>query len=115
MTNPPRSSGHDITELHTFITDLVASINYKYGNPSTNYVPVHYLERHVPLHERMAFYRCVVWARSRLQLCFCWCGHHLRGHDLAQSRRLPATSSVLVPAWLLFRHNVPAFLLSAFF
>lgn len=59
VTNPPRSTGHDITELHSFITDLVSTINYKYGNPSTNYVPVHYLERHVPLHERMAFYRCV--------------------------------------------------------
>nr|AKA43768.1 trehalose-6-phosphate synthase [Dunaliella viridis] len=68
VTNPPRSTGHDITELHAFVTNLVASINYKYGNPSTNYVPVHYLERRVPLHERMAFYSiadCVVVTATR--------------------------------------------------
>mmetsp|Transcript_2058 Transcript_2058/g.5209 ORF Transcript_2058/g.5209 Transcript_2058/m.5209 type:complete len:929 (+) Transcript_2058:1462-4248(+) len=68
VTNPPRSTGHDITELHAFITNLVASINYKFGTPATNYVPVHYLERHVPLHERMAFYSvadCVVVTATR--------------------------------------------------
>lgn len=54
ITNPPRSSGRDITELHEYIVQLVSNINRTYGTPT--YQPVHYLERHVPLHERMAFY-----------------------------------------------------------
>lgn len=33
---------------------LVASINDKFG--ASGYQPVKYLERHVPLHERIAFY-----------------------------------------------------------
>lgn len=57
VTNPARSTGRDITELHTAVTELVENINRKYGRPASNYLPVHYLERHVPLHERMAFYR----------------------------------------------------------
>lgn len=31
VTNPPRSTGHDITELHAFIINLVESINTKYA------------------------------------------------------------------------------------
>ncbi len=57
VTNPPRSSGKDITELHSYVTELVDTINRKYGRAASNYLPVHYLERHVPLHERMAYYR----------------------------------------------------------
>ena len=48
------------------MTDLVESINTKFGR--TDYLPVHYLERHVPLHERMAFYSvadCVVVSATR--------------------------------------------------
>mmetsp|Transcript_7436 Transcript_7436/g.16134 ORF Transcript_7436/g.16134 Transcript_7436/m.16134 type:complete len:857 (+) Transcript_7436:209-2779(+) len=66
ITNPPRSSGRDITELHKFVTDLVDSINKRFG--SEGYQPVHYLERHVPLHERMAFYSvadCAVVTATR--------------------------------------------------
>ena len=66
VTNPPRSTNRDIVELHTFVTELVEGINRKYSQPAANYTPVHYLERHVPLHERMAFYRC---ARARVCVC----------------------------------------------
>ncbi|MEW5315842.1 MAG: hypothetical protein WDW38_007244 [Sanguina aurantia] len=56
ITNPPRSAGRDITELQLAINTAVQSINNKYGDPEAGYEPVMYLERHVPLHERMAFY-----------------------------------------------------------
>lgn len=51
---PSRPSVHDVHDVQ------VESINAKYSRAASNYVPVHYLERHVPLHERMAFYKCVV-------------------------------------------------------
>jgi len=54
ITNAPRSSGQEVTELHDYIRALVASINRRFGMPG--YDPVLYLERHVPLHERIAFY-----------------------------------------------------------
>ncbi|GFR42321.1 hypothetical protein Agub_g3228 [Astrephomene gubernaculifera] len=66
ITNPPRSTGRDVTELHRYVNTLVDSINRKYGMGT--YQPVHYLERHVPLHERMAFYSiadCAVVTATR--------------------------------------------------
>eukprot|EP00198_Chlamydomonas_reinhardtii_P008729 XP_001698066.1 trehalose-6-phosphate synthase/phosphatase [Chlamydomonas reinhardtii] len=66
ITNPPRSTGRDIAELHRCVLGLVDSINRKYGKGS--YQPVQYLERHVPLHERMAFYSiadCAVVTATR--------------------------------------------------
>ncbi|KXZ45849.1 hypothetical protein GPECTOR_50g643 [Gonium pectorale] len=66
ITNPPRSSGRDITELHRCVNNLVESINRKFGKGA--YQPVQYLERHVPLHERMAFYSiadCAVVTATR--------------------------------------------------
>ncbi|KAG2502215.1 hypothetical protein HYH03_000701 [Edaphochlamys debaryana] len=66
ITNPPRSTGRDITELHRCVNNLVESINRKYGKGA--YLPVQYLERHVPLHERMAFYSiadCAVVTATR--------------------------------------------------
>jgi len=68
VTNPPRSSGRDINELHDTVVALVEGINRKYGRPAQGYSPVHYLERHVPLHERMAFYSiadCAVVTATR--------------------------------------------------
>eukprot|EP00798_Chlamydomonas_sp_ICE-L_P015885 gene15885-22013_t len=68
ITNPPRSTGRDIGELHKFVTNLVDSINLRFGKPEMGYLPVHYLERHVPLHERMAFYSiadCAVVTATR--------------------------------------------------
>lgn len=41
-------------ELVQYVRTLVASINDKFG--CNGYQPVKYLERHVPLHERIAFY-----------------------------------------------------------
>jgi trehalose-6-phosphate synthase len=120
ITNPPRSSGKDVGELHAYVRDLVDRINRKYGKPvrgggappvlappsavaaaaaaaaaggqpmearaaaaavaaataaaaanggacaGAGYLPVHYLERHVPLHERMAYYRCDNVTRAML-------------------------------------------------
>lgn len=54
ITNAPRSSGKEVTELHEAVRDLVTNINNRYG--TSDYTPVLYLERHVPLHERIAFY-----------------------------------------------------------
>lgn len=66
ITNAPRTSGKDIAELHEYVLNLAQRINRKYGQP--NYEPVQYLERHVPLHERMAFYSiadCAVVSATR--------------------------------------------------
>lgn len=49
-----RSTGKDITDLHAFVHQLVARIIAKYATP--NYTPVVFLERPVPLYERVAFY-----------------------------------------------------------
>ncbi|KAG1664974.1 hypothetical protein FOA52_001986 [Chlamydomonas sp. UWO 241] len=54
ITNPPRSSGTDVTDLHRYVTRLVDRINARFT--VDGFAPVQYLERHVPLHERMAFY-----------------------------------------------------------
>ncbi|KAF8070915.1 TPS5 [Scenedesmus sp. PABB004] len=54
ITNAPRSSGKELAELHEAALALVAAINGRWGGPG--YTPVAYLERHVPLHERIAFY-----------------------------------------------------------
>ncbi|GMH43259.1 hypothetical protein BSKO_11181 [Bryopsis sp. KO-2023] len=54
ITNAPRASGPDLQELVQYIRNLVATINDRFGQQG--YKPVKYLERHVPLHERIAFY-----------------------------------------------------------
>ena len=51
-------------ELHDYIADMVQKINSKYGSP--NYEPIVFLERPVPLYEKIALYAisdvCVVTA-----------------------------------------------------
>ena len=51
-------------ELHDHIADMVQKINSKYG--SSNYEPIVFLERPVPLYEKIALYAisdvCVVTA-----------------------------------------------------
>ena len=62
----PRSSGKDLSELHEYVLGLVRNINKRYGQEG--YEPVCYLERHVPLHERIAFYSladCAVITATR--------------------------------------------------
>ncbi|KAK9815725.1 hypothetical protein WJX72_008591 [[Myrmecia] bisecta] len=54
VTNAPRSSGKDITELHDFIVALKDQINAKYSSGS--YTPIVWLERPVPLYEKIALY-----------------------------------------------------------
>jgi Glycosyltransferase family 20 len=49
-----RSSGKDIVELKEYIDGLVARINRKYGHEG--YAPVVWLDRRVPLYERVALY-----------------------------------------------------------
>ena len=39
ITNPPRSTGKDVTELHRFVTDVVTRINNKYST-ADGYQPV---------------------------------------------------------------------------
>lgn len=54
ITNAPRSTGKELAELHEAVKALVGGINSRWSSPG--YEPVCYLERHVPLHERIAFY-----------------------------------------------------------
>ena len=49
-----RSSSRDISELHAYILDLVKHINAKYA--SDRYQPIVWLERPVPLYEKIALY-----------------------------------------------------------
>ena len=49
-----RSSSRDISELHAYILDLVKHINAKYA--SERYQPIVWLERPVPLYEKIALY-----------------------------------------------------------
>lgn len=56
ITNSPRAANKDTAELHAYVLSLVTRINAKHGTPT--HEPVYYLERHVPLHERIAFYAC---------------------------------------------------------
>lgn len=65
---PPssRTAGQEIADLHTFCVELVASINAKYGGEG--YQPIVWLERPVPLYERIALYSvadCVVVTATR--------------------------------------------------
>ena len=46
-----RSPGKDVQELHDYAVSLVEHINAKYGGPS--YQPVVWLERSVPLYEKI--------------------------------------------------------------
>lgn len=55
-----------MSELQLYINNLVRDINEKYG--TENYNPVMYLDRYVPLHERIAFYSisdCLVLSATR--------------------------------------------------
>ncbi|CAL5223978.1 g6589 [Coccomyxa viridis] len=54
VTNAPRSPGKDVQELHDFAVSVVERINAKYG--AEGYQPVVWLERSVPLYERIALY-----------------------------------------------------------
>ena len=49
-----RSTGKDITELNEFVRGLVARINTKYS--TSTYKPVVWLDRPVPLYEKIALY-----------------------------------------------------------
>ena len=49
-----RAPGKDVEELQHFVMDLVEGINAKYRQPG--YEPVVWLERSVPLYERIALY-----------------------------------------------------------
>ena len=49
-----RSPGKDVQELHDFAVSVVERINAKYG--AKGYQPVVWLERSVPLYERIALY-----------------------------------------------------------
>ncbi len=56
VTSAPRASGKDLEELHAYATNLVQSINARFGNEADNYQPVVWLERPVPIYERVALY-----------------------------------------------------------
>jgi len=66
VTNAPRSPGADVQELREEVLRLTEEINRDYG--SEGYEPVLLLERHVPLHERIALYSvadCLVVTATR--------------------------------------------------
>ncbi|KAL3130848.1 hypothetical protein ABBQ38_000180 [Trebouxia sp. C0009 RCD-2024] len=54
VTNAPRSSSKDITELHAFVLSLVERINKKFSSGS--YKPIVWVERPVSLYEKIALY-----------------------------------------------------------
>jgi len=54
VTNAPRSTGCELSALHDFCVKLVEEINSKYG--TEDYTPIVWLERPVPLYERIALY-----------------------------------------------------------
>jgi len=64
VANPARSAGRDIEELISMVHTLVERINGRYA--TGDYAPVHFLERAVPLHEKIALLSvatcCVVTA-----------------------------------------------------
>jgi trehalose 6-phosphate synthase/phosphatase len=73
VANPARSGGKEVQELVAEIHSIVAHINRTYGEPQgadgrPSVPPVMLLERHVPLHERIALYsiaECVVVTATR--------------------------------------------------
>lgn len=54
VTSAPRAPGKDVEDLHQYVLSLVESINSKFGEPG--YQPVVWLERPVPLYEKIALY-----------------------------------------------------------
>jgi trehalose 6-phosphate synthase/phosphatase len=54
VTSAARAPGRDVDDLHAHVIALVESINAKYRSPG--YEPVVWLERPVPLYERIALY-----------------------------------------------------------
>ncbi|PSC69557.1 trehalose phosphate synthase [Micractinium conductrix] len=54
VTSAARAPGKDVEDLQRFVLDLVESINARYRQPG--YEPVVWLERPVPLYERIALY-----------------------------------------------------------
>ncbi|KAI3437768.1 hypothetical protein D9Q98_000215 [Chlorella vulgaris] len=54
VTSPARAPGKDVEELQRFVLDLVEAVNARYRSPG--YEPVVWLERSVPLYERIALY-----------------------------------------------------------
>ena len=54
VTSAPRAPGKDVEELHAYALSLVESINSRFGEPG--YQPVVWLERSVPLYEKIALY-----------------------------------------------------------
>jgi trehalose 6-phosphate synthase/phosphatase len=68
VAHPARSQGKDVLELQTDVHAAVAAINRAYGEPGEKAPPVVLLERHVPLHERIALYAvadCAVVTATR--------------------------------------------------
>ncbi|GBF90542.1 trehalose-6-phosphate synthase phosphatase, partial [Raphidocelis subcapitata] len=53
ITDAPRSSGKELSDLNEYVDALVERINARFGRPG--YQPVFYLRRPMPLHERIAF------------------------------------------------------------
>ncbi|KAG6547158.1 hypothetical protein Mapa_011410 [Marchantia paleacea] len=64
IAHPARGRGKDVTEVQNEIYGLVKKINKEFG--TKNYLPVMFIERNVPLWERIAFFTlaecCVVTA-----------------------------------------------------
>jgi len=54
VTSAPRAPGKDVEDLHAYALSLVDAINSRFGEPG--YQPVVWLERPVPLYEKIALY-----------------------------------------------------------
>lgn len=56
ITNAPRSNSKETQDLLYFIKSTADRINQKYGDARVGFSPLIYIERPVPLHERLAYY-----------------------------------------------------------
>jgi len=60
VVNAPRSLNAEVAELRDTIRELTEDINRRHGQPGADgkeaYKPIQLIERHVPLHERIALY-----------------------------------------------------------
>lgn len=68
ITNPPRSNTKETHDMVEFIKSTADRINKKYGDSRTGFLPLIYIERLVPLHERLAYFSladCVVVTATR--------------------------------------------------
>lgn len=67
-----RAPGRDVDDLHSHVVELVESINSRFRQPG--YEPVVWLDRPVPLYERIALYSIAGGWAAGFGCCTCLLG-----------------------------------------